>query len=395
LDGNGNIAGNVAVSGTGQFKPGTSPGEIAITGTHTYAQAAPGVLDIEINGPNPGVDFDRVLIGGAATLGGELKLTLGFTPAAGDSFTILTHASRTGTFGTLTFPSPGAGLGWAIDYTNTSTSLTVAQLLAAAPLSVDAHAAAGTSSDVNGLLEPGERVAVEPSWENVTQSSIAATGTGSNFTGPPGASYTLNDSSANYGTSDPESTSNCFDKTANCYQVSVSDPATRPAVHWDTTLSEAVTGGATKTWTLHVGDSFTDVPRSQLFYRRIETLLHNDITAGCTPTTYCPSEAVNRGQMAIFVARALAGGSANVPVNGTVGGQAYNCVAGGASIFTDVAPSAIYCRHVHYIASKNVTLGCSARTERSRASRWLRSSPRRSSRPAGAPPCRASTDRIP
>jgi hypothetical protein len=40
----------------------------------------------------------------------------------------------------------------------------------------------------------------------------------------------------------------------------------------------------------------------------------------------------------------------------------YNCVAGatGASIFIDVLPTDIFCRHVHYIAKQNVTLGCSA-----------------------------------
>jgi hypothetical protein len=66
--------------------------------------------------------------------------------------------------------------------------------------------------------------------------------------------------------------------------------------------------------------------------------------------------------MAIFVARALAGGSANVPVSGEVAGQGYNCIAGasGASVFTDVLPTDIFCRHVHYIATQNVTLGCSA-----------------------------------
>ena len=66
-----------------------------------------------------------------------------------------------------------------------------------------------------------------------------------------------------------------------------------------------------------MGDSFTDVPRSQPFYPKIETLLHTGITAGCTTTTYCPSATVSRGAMAIFVAKALAGGGPNVPESGT------------------------------------------------------------------------------
>jgi S-layer family protein len=41
-----------------------------------------------------------------------------------------------------------------------------------------------------------------------------------------------------------------------------------------------------------------------------------------------------------------------------VGSTPYNCVAGGSSAFTDVLPTDTFCRHVHYIAVQNVTLGC-------------------------------------
>ena len=61
--------------------------------------------------------------------------------------------------------------------------------------------------------------------------------------------------------------------------------------------------------------------------------------------------------MAIFVAKAIAGGAANIPVSGTVGGAPYNCVAGGTSIYLDVAPTDTFCKHVHYLAAQNVTLG--------------------------------------
>ena len=361
LDGNGNIDGNVSVSGSGQFNPGTSPGEISITNNHTYTQASPGVLNIDVNGTTPGFDYDRVLISGAATLGGELKVSLGYSPALGDSFTILTHASRSGTFSKLTFPSPGPGLGWDIGYTNSETTLTIANLLPFSPMKVDAHSGTGTSSDTNGVLEPGERVVVEPNWQNVTESDIPSAGVASNFTGPGGATYTLPDTSTDYGTIPADTNRDCFTATGDCLQVQVSAPASRPATHWDTTFKETLTGGTTKTWTLHVGDSFVDVPRSQTFYSKIETLLHTGITGGCDATHYCPSDPVNRGQMAIFIAKGIAGGGANVPVSGSAGNppKPYNCVAGGASIFTDVAPTAIYCKHVHYIAAQNVTLGCS------------------------------------
>ena len=362
LVGSGIIDGNVSVSSTGQLSPGNSPGEISMPNNHTLTFANPGVYNVDINGTSPGFDFDRVLISGAATLGGELKVNLGYSPALGDTFTILTHASRTGTFSKLTLPSAGAGLGWDLSYTNTQTTLTIQNLLPFFPMKVDAHSGAGTSSDVNGVLEPGETVAVEPNWQNVTESNIASTGTASNAAGPAGATYSLTDTSGDYGTITANSAKDCFTATGNCYQFQVSAPATRPGglAHWDASFKETLTGGTNKTWMLHVGDSFADVPRSQSFYSKIETLLHTGITGGCDATHYCPTSPVNRGQMAIFIAKGIAGGGANVPTSGLAGGQPYDCSPGGTSLFTDVAPTAIYCKHVHYIAAQNVTLGCSA-----------------------------------
>ena len=227
-------------------------------------------------------------------------------------------------------------------------------------LNVDAHSATGTSSDVNGVLEPGENVLVEPLWRNTGATDLPLTGTASNFDGPAGALYTSADDAADYGTLAATTTSDCRAATANCYQFAVSTPAVRPVTHWDAHFEEALSTGVTKRWTLHVGDSVTDVPRSQPFYKKIEALLHNGITGGCTATTYCPGDPVSRGAMAIFLAKGIAGTAALVPTAGRVGANSYNCVSGGVSLFTDVLPTDIYCKHVHYIAAQNVTLGCSA-----------------------------------
>lgn len=48
---------------------------------------------------------------------------------------------------------------------------------------------------------------------------------------------------------------------------------------------------------------FTDVPTSEFAYAWIERLKQDNITSGCTATTYCPSGAVIRGDMAIFIMR--------------------------------------------------------------------------------------------
>ncbi len=234
--------------------------------------------------------------------------------------------------------------------------------MAAAPsIAVDAHASSG-SSNVNGVLEPGETVTVETAWHNSGGAPHAITGTSPDFSGPAGATYTLGDATADYGSIGAGATADCHTATGDCYEVSVSNPGTRPAPHWDTQLQETLSAAAPKTWILHVGGSFTDVPSSQSFYKRIETLLHSGITAGCTETQYCPGDKVSRGQMALFIGRAIAGNGAAIPPRGKVGVNPYVCGPGGTSLFTDVPPTDITCRGVHFIASQNVTAGCSPTT---------------------------------
>ena len=215
-------------------------------------------------------------------------------------------------------------------------------------------------SNGNGILEPGEKVFIQPAYKNVSGSSVSSlTGTASNLTGPGGATYTINDTSAGYGTIAAGATNNCT-TTANCYEMSVSN-SPRPVTHWDLTFDETLNNGAPiVTRKLHVGGSFTDVPTSHVFYQFVERIFHAGITTGCNAgTTYCPDDNVFRLQMAAFIARAQAGGDANIPASGSAQGNPYNCVAvGGQSQFTDIDPSNPFCRHVHYIFSTGVTTGC-------------------------------------
>jgi CSLREA domain-containing protein len=228
------------------------------------------------------------------------------------------------------------------------------------PRFLEADTDFGATSDANGVFEPGETATVRPHWENPTELAITVTSAASALTGPGGASYSTVDATSDYGQITQKTIGNCA-VTANCFTMFVSSPATRPAPHWDANFVETMsTREGAKPWKLHLGDSFSDVPRTQTFYKKIETVFHNSITLGCTPTMYCPDDDVPRDQMAIFIARAVAHGGGNVPVSGSVGGKAYNCVAGGVSLFTDVAPTSTACKSIHYIASKNVTTGCDA-----------------------------------
>jgi photosystem II stability/assembly factor-like uncharacterized protein len=228
-------------------------------------------------------------------------------------------------------------------------------------LAVDIRSRAGTASDANGVLEPGEFVAVDPTWGNYSNLALDLSGSLSNFKGPAGGTYALPDTSANYGYSGPMGSNDCNDGSPDaCYTVSVGAIGTRPATHWDGIVQEDLlaTGGFGNNWKLHIGDSFTDVPRTHLFYRRVEALLHHGITAGCSATRYCPDDKIRRDEMALFLGRAIAHGGANIPVSGAVGTSPYNCVSGGVSLFSDVAPTDPTCKAIHYVAAQNVTGGC-------------------------------------
>jgi hypothetical protein len=53
--------------------------------------------------------------------------------------------------------------------------------------------------------------------------------------------------------------------------------------------------------------TFTDVPSDHMFYQFIEALFASGITAGCkaSPAMFCPNNPITRGEMAVFLAKAL------------------------------------------------------------------------------------------
>ncbi len=200
----------------------------------------------------------------------------------------------------------------------------------------------------NGVLEPGETVAVEPSWKNVNGTTQTFDGTGLSFAGPAasGVSYSLPDGAATYGCVPDGGTAQCSD----CYQVGVGFGfgGTRPATHWDATFTERVTPdsqGQTKRWTLHVGESFTDVPKTSSFYKYVETLLHRGVTAGCSTDTYCPTSSTSRQQMTVFALLSKEGPSYAPP-------------ACGIPLFADVPASSPYCKWIEELARRGVVGGC-------------------------------------
>jgi len=214
------------------------------------------------------------------------------------------------------------------------------------------------ASEPNGVLEPGETASLSPSWTDATPSGITAvTGSLSGLSGPDDgtAIYTLVDGSASYGSFAAGATRSCG---TSCYQVRISAD-TRPAAHLDAAVDETLSTGSVHTWTLHLGDSFSDVLPSSVFYSFVETIYHHGITLGVAPATYAPSSTTARDQMAAFISRAHAGGDQHVPSSGTVAGLGtYSCVVGGHSLFSDVAPESPFCKNIHYIVARGLSYGC-------------------------------------
>jgi autotransporter-associated beta strand protein len=93
LNGNGSVLGNLVVDGT--VSPGESVGTLNVAGS--YTQNSGGVLNIELQAAAVGM-FDVLDVGGAATLDGDLQISLlgGFIPTAGDTFAVLTASSISG-----------------------------------------------------------------------------------------------------------------------------------------------------------------------------------------------------------------------------------------------------------------------------------------------------------
>ena len=228
---------------------------------------------------------------------------------AGSEFDVKTDTSNNNAHPSVAYTGGGNFVvGWANDSQDGSAYGVFARRAesgAASLASVDARTVTGSSSDHNGLLEAGETVQVAPWWTNVHTSSESLSGTASNLTGPAGPTYTINDATANYGVVGVGSLTDCFGATGDCYLMTVS--GARPAPHWDATFTETLSDGFVKTWTLHVGASFADVPTSLNFYPFIENIFHNGITGGCGGSNYCPTTSVNRGQMAVFLLKAKHG----------------------------------------------------------------------------------------
>jgi len=213
----------------------------------------------------------------------------------------------------------------------------------AVSVAIDERPPGSGTSNTNGVLETEETVSVEPSWRNGAPGGLSLQGTATEFSGPAGPVYTINDTSGAYGSIPAGETRNCFTATGNCYEIRVN--GARPEPHWDAAFAEDLpTQGVQKTWTLHVGGSFSDVPIEDQFYLFVETIFHRRITAGGFCGGYCPGDPTLRKQMAVFVLKAKEGASFVPPP--------------AVGIFNDVPASDPFAPWIEELFHRGVVAGC-------------------------------------
>jgi T5SS/PEP-CTERM-associated repeat protein len=104
------------------------PGSSAVY-LHSLTTTGSGsALTVHLADPNEDPDFGSVEVGGAAALGGTLRVQLasGFAPSAGDAFQILTAAGGiTGSLSLASAPALSTGLQWDLDINTTAVVLSV------------------------------------------------------------------------------------------------------------------------------------------------------------------------------------------------------------------------------------------------------------------------------
>ena len=88
---------------SGNLSPGASPGLFSVVGNHTLADNS--TFTVEIGGTVPGTGYDQLSATGNVDIGANVTLSAvsfgGFTPAAGNTFTIISRAGGSGAFAGL------------------------------------------------------------------------------------------------------------------------------------------------------------------------------------------------------------------------------------------------------------------------------------------------------
>ena len=90
--------------------------------------------------------------------------------------------------------------------------------------------------------------------------------------------------------------------------------------------------------------NFLDVPQNDIFHAYVEWIVRNGITAGCGSGLYCRNNPVTRGQMAVFLEKAMRGPTFVPPF----------CT----HVFPDVPCSHPFAQWIEQLAADQITTGC-------------------------------------
>lgn len=124
LSGTGTVAGNAAIAG--DLAPGSSPGTLSISGNLDLTSTSDWLVELGGTGTT---EFDRVLVGGALTAGGLIKVSLvnSFNPANFSSFDIADFMSFTNSGYAFDFSAAplDPGLSWDTSAFSTSGKIAV------------------------------------------------------------------------------------------------------------------------------------------------------------------------------------------------------------------------------------------------------------------------------
>jgi len=110
-------------------------------------------------------------------------------------------------------------------------------------------------------------------------------------------------------------------------------------------ISRALAGGDANVPTGPATATFGDVPTSFWAFKYVEYARAQGVAGGYDDGTYRPAVPVDRGQMAVFVARAIAGGDSGVPTGPST------------ATFPDVPTDYWAFRYIEYIKNQGVTGG--------------------------------------
>jgi hypothetical protein len=124
---------NVLLEMHGTLRPGNLD-EIARVDLRDYQQTSNGRLEVEVAGTGIS-QFDRLVVDGAAQVAGTLHVDIdgGFVPSAGQTFTIITAGSVSGTFSSLIVEGFPSTLSYRVNYLPTAVQV---EMIAATPYDV-------------------------------------------------------------------------------------------------------------------------------------------------------------------------------------------------------------------------------------------------------------------